>query len=194
MPGSDGMNGQDRTDPPRRTGNLKPLDGKRPSTGTLRSAWKEWADEEIANWASITFVTLNLKAKVATASGGVLPLDVQTTRNQVKKFGNLVDRAVYGNLVQRFNKRVRRIAVLEHGADRGWHCHLAMEKPPGMVDVTFVRLLRDAWSKSEWSSKRPDIRSGDLSLPGYVLKHRSKSEFENWSDTIILEATVAEVK
>jgi hypothetical protein len=175
-------------------GNLEPLNGELPSINAIRTAWRGWAEAEVAAWSSVTFVSLNFKPIMSTVVGGVLHLEEQTARREVKKFGSRVDRAVYRNHVQRFNKRVSRIAVLEYGNDRGWHCHLAMEKPLGMTDLLFNKVLNEAWSKSAWSSGAPDIREAEASLVGYLTKYRSKSEMESWSDAIILEATVTRTK
>jgi hypothetical protein len=175
-------------------GNLKPSDGTAIPVSALRSATKTWVEREIAQWSSVAFITLNFKSTLRSNAGQLVRLDEQTARNEVRKFGNRVDRAAYGNRLRRFNRRVCRIPFLEYGQDRGWHCHLAMEKPLGMADDRFVNILKDAWTASEWSSEPPDIRVADVSIAGYVTKYRSKSEMEAWPDTVIVEAVVVRTK
>jgi len=177
----------------RTRGNLKPSDRTAIPVSALRSATKTWVEREIAQWPSVAFVTLNFKPTLWSDAGQLVRLDEQTARREVEKFGNRVDRAVHGNLVRRFNRRVPRIPFLEYGQDRGWHCHVLMEVPAGMADVRFNRIVRDTWSKSPWSTLL-DNRQGDDNAAGYLTKYRSKSEMEAWSDTIILEATVLRTK
>lgn len=179
--------------PERLPGNLKPLKGDAFPVSALRSATKEWVEREVAKWLSVAFLTLNYKPTLWSNAGQLVRLDEQTAGSEVKKFGNRVDRAVHGNLVRRFNRRVPRIPFLEYGQDRGWHCHVLMEVPAGMADVRFNRIVKDAWSKSPWSLDL-DNRQGDEKAAGYLAKYRSKSEMEAWSDTIILGATVLRTK
>ena len=175
-------------------GSLPPPLGSTLSIHAKRLAWRRWIDSQIVCWTSLTFVTLNFRPSLRSDAGRTVHLDEQTTRSEVKKFGARVDRTVYGNRVRRFNRRVRRIPVLEHGQERGWHCHLAMEKPLGMADVQFVKVLRDAWSVSAWSVGSPDIGPAEPTLAGYLTKYRSKSAMEDWSDSIIVEAVVVHTK
>jgi hypothetical protein len=177
-----------------RPGNVKPIDNRLPRFRALSSAWREWASAEVVQWNAVTFVTLNFKLKVATDGGHPISLDEPAARREVMKVGNRLDRAIYRNAVQRFNKRVRRIPFLEHGEDRGWHCHMVIEQPVGMLDVRFAQIVEESWSRSDWSSGLPDIRSAEPNVVGYLTKYRSKSEMESWSDTIILEAVVAGTK
>jgi hypothetical protein len=142
---------------------------------------------------SVAFVTLNYKSTLWSNAGQLVRLDEQTARREVEKFGNRVDRAVHGNLVRRFNRRVPRIPFLEYGQDRGWHCHILMEVPAGMADVRFNRIVKDAWSKSPWSMHL-DNKQGDDNAAGYLTKYRSKFEMEAWTDTIIPEATFLRTK
>lgn len=177
-----------------RKGNLAPIDGLVPQTGVLRAAWRDWAKREVSQWLSISFVTLNFKSKVISNAGRLIILDQQAACSEIVRFGRRIDRAVFRNAVQRFNKRVRRIPFLEYGADRGWHCHLTIEKPEGMADERFIRTVEQSWSKSEWGIGLPDIRTAESNVVGYLTKYRSKAEMEAWSDTIILEAVVANTK
>ena len=177
----------------RRPGNIEPMDGKLPRNRDIRLAVKDWTEQQISQWPSVKFLTLNFKMKVMTSTGHLVGLDEQTARREIKKFGNRVDRAVHRNLVQRFNRRVRRIPFLEYGQDRGWHCHILMEMPVDMADVRFHQIVKEAWSKSAWSADLDD-RAGDDMASRYLTKYRSKSELEAWSDTIVLEAVVVSTK
>jgi hypothetical protein len=182
-------------------GSAKPQPGNIPqlpkagwTSNDLRMAWAEWCRAEVASWSSVHFVTLNFRASILVDAGAFVRLDQLRARAEVKRFGNRVDRAAFGNQVKRFNKQILRVAVLEYGMDRGWHCHLAMEKPPEMAEVRFVKVLKEAWSKSDWSSGPPDVRGAETDLVGYLTKYRSKAEMESWSDAIIPEATVTRTK
>jgi hypothetical protein len=179
----------------KRPGNLEPALGVTPAISEMRTSWQTWVEDEVSRWASIAFITLKFKMNAMTDHGHVLKLDEPTAKAEVKKFGSSLDKAVYGkNRVRRFNTRVRRIPFLEYGSDLGWHCHIMIERPEGISDARFVHIVRQAWSRSQWSSGRPDIRDGDANLPAYLVKFRSKQEFEAWGDTIILEGAVARAK
>jgi hypothetical protein len=179
----------------RRTSNIEPLEGATATIASIRTGWRNWVEAEICSWTSIVFVTLNFKMKTMTDNGQLLNLNELTAKAEVKKFGNNVDKAVFGkNKVRRFNTRIQRIPFLEYGADRGWHCHLIIERPQGMSEFEFTQIVKQSWSASDWSAGRPDIRDGDANLPAYLVKFRSKQAFEEWGDTIILEAAFTHAK
>ena len=175
-------------------GNIPQLPKTGWTNNDLRLGWAEWCHPQVAQWSSITFVSLNFKSSLWSNAGQLVHLDEQIARNEVRKFGNRVDRVAYGNSVRRHDKRVCRIPFLEHGQDRGWHCHLVMEKPPGMADVRFGEILRDAWTQSGVVRRASGYPRSRRIIAGYATKYRSKSEMEAWSDTIIVEAVAVRTK
>jgi hypothetical protein len=160
---------------------------------SMRANLHEWVQQQTSSWNSVAFVSLNLKNAVRTDAGTYTSLNEQIARREIELFGKRVDRAIYGRLVQRFNRRVRRIPFIEYGHDRGWHAHVLMETPDGMVDVRFHQIVKNAWSQSPWSTTLHN-RVADEEGPGYLTKYRSKSELEAWMDTIVLEAVVIDTK
>lgn len=174
--------------------NVEPLKPTVFQTDKLRATWRAWVEAETSGWSSFIFVTLNFKPHVLGDDGRVIRLSEAIARKSVRWFGNRIDRKIHGNKVQRFNTRVRRVPFLEHGSDRGWHCHIVMEKPSGMADIRFRGAVQEVWTDNEWCAGLPDVRTADSQLAGYLTKFRSKFEMEDWSDTIILEAVVADAK
>jgi hypothetical protein len=138
----------------------------------MRMVTEEWIEAEIAPWSSVFFVSLSFKLMIYDEPGRALHLSEAIARREIVLFGKRVDRAVHGRLVQRFNRRVRRIPFLEHGNDRGWHAHILMEKPEGMADVRFNRIIKVAWGRSAWSVNLHE-RAADDGAPAYLAKERS---------------------
>ncbi|MCS3445015.1 MULTISPECIES: rolling circle replication-associated protein [Bradyrhizobium] len=159
----------------------------------LRSEAREWCHRAISDWNSRLFISLNFKTTMRGDLGNLISLDEHIACSEIKRFGNRLDRAVHRGLVQRFNRRVRRIPFLEYGHDRGWHAHLLIEKPEDMLDVRFLQIVKKAWSVSPWSTNFHS-REVDDEGPAYLTKYRSKSELEAWTDTIVLEAVVVDTK
>lgn len=159
----------------------------------LRGSIQAWIEAETSSWHSVIFASLNFRPSLRDDAGQTVRLNEQVARREIELFGKRVDRAVHGRLVQRFNRRVRRLPFLEHGNDRGWHAHILMERPEGMADVKFLQIIKRAWSESPWSTGLHD-QMADEGAAGYLTKARSKSELESWTDTIILEAVVTDTK
>jgi hypothetical protein len=162
-------------------------------TNATRAQVQAWVEQETSTWRSTEFVSLNFKLTNRIEAGTFVRLNEQIARKEIEKFGKRLDRAVHGHLVQRFNRRVPRFPFLEHGADRGWHAHILFEKPEGMMDVRFHSIVRDAWSESPWSTTFHS-RQADSHGPEYLAKVRSKSMFEIWTDTLVVEAIVFRTK
>jgi hypothetical protein len=160
----------------------------------LQSAIQLWLEERTADFRDPLFVTLLFRDRLIGEAGDVLWLEKDVASTEIKRLGNRLDRAVYGRAVQRFNRRVRRVPVLEYGAaDRGWHCHMLVETPDGMLEVRFRHIIRTAWSKSPWAADF-HARAGDAGAIDYLTKERSKERLEVWSDTIVAAATVLTTK
>lgn len=154
---------------------------------------REWVTREIATWSSMIFVTLNCRASVRTAAGTFIRPDEAFVRKSIVLSCNMLDRAVHGKTVQRFGRRIPRIPFLEHGHDRGWHCHVLIEPPYLMSREAFIEKVRQSWEKSPCGSTC-HVRDGDNGSAGYVTKARSKDPLEVWSDTLIVEAVVLRTK
>lgn len=159
----------------------------------LRDHIEAWVHGRTSAWGPVLFISLNLKEVILTNAGTYTSLSEQIARREIELFGKRVDRAVYGRLVQRFNRRVRRIPFLEHGHDRGWHAHVLIEKPEGMIDVRFLQIVKKAWSESPWSTGFHE-RVADEHAAGYLTKQRSKTKLEAWTDTIVVEGVVIDTK
>ena len=160
---------------------------------TTRHELRAWANEEVASWSSAMAVTLNLRSHATTDAGAITRLDEGTAKRAIVLFGNMLDRAIHGRLVQRFGRRVPRIPFLEYGADRGWHCHVLIEPPYMMSPENFADLIRKIWASSLWATTC-HIREADDGAAGYLTKARSKHALEVWSDTLIVEAVVLRTK
>jgi hypothetical protein len=159
----------------------------------IRVSLREWTLGHISTWLSPRFVTFNMKASICGPVGSYLRIDDPTARATIKQVGSTIDKAVYCRAVQHHNKRVQRIPFLEYGFDRGWHCHVIFDKPQRYEDRAFEQLVADVWIASPWGASL-DYRLADDGAAGYVTKGRSKSEFEMWSDTLVVEAVVLDTK
>ncbi|MCA1399096.1 hypothetical protein [Bradyrhizobium sp. BRP56] len=154
---------------------------------------RNWVIEVTGTWTSVLVVTLNCRSLVRADDGTFVEANETRVRRSIVHFGNLVDRAVHGRLVQRFDRRVARIPFLECGADRGWHGHLLIEPPYFMMRGKFIEVIEQSWSKCEWGSTC-HIREGDEGSASYLTKARSKAAMEVWTDTLIVEGVVLSTK
>lgn len=159
----------------------------------LRGETQSWVQGELSTWSDTSLYSLNFKEAVQGDNGCRVRLSEQIARREVELLCKRVDRAIYGRLVQRFNRRVRRIPFLEYGHDRGWHAHILMERPAHMVEVRFSQIVKNAWAESPWSTNLHQ-RTADDGASSYLTKDRSKAEFEAWIDTIVLEAVFLDTK
>lgn len=159
------------------------------STASMR----QWLTESASDFRNPIFVTWLFKDRVAASQGGYILQSPDIARSEIKKATNRIDRAIFGPAVQRYQRRVRRIPVLECGADRGWHCHMIMEKPERLLEVRFRAIINVEWSKSPWATGI-HTRYADSGAVDYLTKERSKEKLESWSDAIVIEALVLETK
>jgi hypothetical protein len=89
---------------------------------------------DTSGWQQVAAVNLNFRRQIREP-GKVIQLEENECRKAIWTFGRKLDRAFYGNAADRYGKRVRRIAVLEHSLMRGWHCHMAIEVPLDRMTV-----------------------------------------------------------
>ena len=154
---------------------------------------REWLVAAASDFLNPTFVTLLFKDRVAGPQGGFILQSLDVARNEIKSVTNRVDRVIYGSAVQRYQLRVRRIPVLEQGVDRGWHCHMLIERPKWILEVRFRHIIHIEWAKSPWAAGY-HMRDADLGAVNYLMKERSKEKLDNWSDSIVAEAMVLHTK
>lgn len=154
---------------------------------------RKWVVKETGTWTSVVVATLNCRSLVQANDGTFVTANERWVRQSIVHFGNLVDRAVHGRLVQRFDRRVPRLPFLECGADRGWHFHVLIEPPYFMTRLAFNEIVEQSWGRCEWGSTC-HFREGDAGSAGYVTKDRSKSALEAWTDTLVVEGVVLRTK
>jgi hypothetical protein len=140
------------------------------------------------HWRSICAVTFTLRQSWRADNGKMIWLDANQCTKAFRVFMHRLDRAVYGNAVIRFEKRVRVIPVLEKDEFGRWHIHAAIELPESLQPFQFEALIRQCWSKVDWAYDHIDFQEyADDGWRDYMLKLRQKSGFEAWSDCIIWE-------
>lgn len=154
---------------------------------------REWLAESACDFRDPIFVTWLFKDRIAGPQGGFILQSPEIARSEVKRVTNRIDRAILGPAVQRFQRRVRRIPILECGADRGWHCHMIIERPEWLLEVRFRSIINNEWSKSPWAAGF-HTRDADSGAVDYLTKVRSKGKLDTWSDAIVTEAMVLDAK
>lgn len=160
--------------------------------GTIEAA-RKWLAEVASDFREPIFVTWLFKDRLAAPQGGFIAQSPDIARNEVKRVTNRIDRAVFGTAVQRYQRRVRRIPILECGVDRGWHCHMIIERPEWLLEVRFRSIINEEWSKSPWAAGL-HTRYADSGALDYLTKERSKGKLDTWSDAIVTEALVLNTK
>jgi hypothetical protein len=141
------------------------------------------------HWHSICDLTLTLRQARRANNDVPIFLDEHQCRKAFAVFVHHLDRAVYGNAVLRFGKRVKVIPVVEKSEFGRWHIHAAIELPSHIDPITFEELVRECWSKVDWADERVFIRdNADEGWLTYILKRGQKSGLETWSDCIVWES------
>jgi hypothetical protein len=145
---------------------------------------------DTSNWSSIWDLTLTLKQARKTDDGQRwIRTDEYQCRAAFRHFMRLLNRAVYGNAVRRYGKRVRILPILEKEELGRWHFHAAIEPPSHIEPNRFAQFVCECWSKVDWGYReimiRPNANRGWIN---YMLKFRQKSAFDAWSDCISWES------
>ena len=157
---------------------------------------------DTSSWGEFCDVTLTLKQGQQSESGGWVKIEDYRCREAFRHFMNLLNRAVYGSAFRRHGKRLRVLPVLEKGDVRAgslrrweqgtsgrWHIHCAIELPSHCNAFALEKLIRQYWSKVEWSHGRILVRDGaNAGWINYMLKNRQKSEFDAILDCVIIES------
>jgi len=157
---------------------------------------------DTSSWGEFCDVTLTLKQGQQPESGGWVKIEDYRCREAFRHFMNLLNRAVYGSAFRRHGKRLRVLPVLEKGDVRAgslrrweqgtsgrWHIHCAIELPSHCNAFALEKLIRQYWSKVEWSHGRILVRDGaNAGWINYMLKNRQKSEFDAFLDCVIIES------
>jgi hypothetical protein len=177
----------------------------------LRNALAQSNPFDTRVWEEFCDVSLTLKQACKSEDGRWIKIDEHQCRRASRHLMNLLNRAVYGNTVKRHGKRLRVIPVLGNDTERDprettvrhrgkckralpikgrgrWHIHCAIELPKHIDAVDFEQLIHACWAKVHWGFRRVLVRDGtNQGWIDYLLKRRQKSQFESWSDCIILE-------
>jgi hypothetical protein len=157
---------------------------------------------DTSHWGPFCDVTLTLKQARRSDSGMWVKMGDYSCRRAFCHFMNLLNRAVYGAAFRRYGKCLRVLPILEkgdfrsralrsweRGASGRWHVHAAIELPSHCDAVLLENLIRRCWAKVEWAYSRILVRDGaNTGWIGYMLKHRQKSQFDNFLDCIVVES------
>jgi hypothetical protein len=139
---------------------------------------------DTSRWHSICAITLTLKQARQQDCCWFFADERQCSR-AIRHFLNLLNRAVYGASFRKGKKRVRVIPVIEKGADRRFHYHLAIEPPLHLAPDDFAEYVRHCWGQVDWAYNRNSIEFGaDEGWINYMLKLGQKSALQAWSDCL----------
>jgi hypothetical protein len=137
------------------------------------------------HWHSIFDLTLTFKQRRKADNGKWVPVDEIACHRAFSYFKDFLNRAVYGNAVRRYGKRLRIIPVLEKSIGRRWHYHVAIEPPLHLDEIEFESLIHKCWAKTDWGYREVLVRDdADDGWIAYMLKPSQKSDFDNWADCI----------
>jgi hypothetical protein len=146
---------------------------------------------DVSDWKSIMSVTLSFKERLRGFDKHLVQLTEDICRRSIVHFGRRLDRAVFGKASERYNKRVRRIPILERGHVRSWHCHLALEVPGDRISQSqFADIVKSIWEKIAWAGD--DIHmsfDANQRWTSYMLKDWTKP-FEALADAIVHDALI----
>ena len=108
---------------------------------------------DINHWGPWCDVTLTLKQALQSNYSAKIFLDEHQCKRAFRYLIDLLNRAVYGNTVKLYGKRLRVLPVVEKGGiGRGtsgrWHIHGAIELPQHMDSIAFEELVQRCWAET----------------------------------------------
>ena len=159
------------------------IDSVRPTNRTNQTIHKEEQSSKSLN------VTLTEKQ---TFNG--IRLDDITSEQNFRHFRNVLNRKVFGNGYRRFGIELQMLVIREVGVNHKHHIHCIIELPQRYEFVTFVNLINDVWSKTDFGYdevhiEKPSSQQREDGWLEYIMKKRTKVSFEqsiDWMNSSVL--------
>ena len=121
-------------------------------------------------------ITLTLKQQIKNQR-----LDKISSSQNLKHFLNVLNKQVFGNSVQRFNRRLKVIPVLETSKTNRLHYHLTLENPFPNDPNRFKHLIESSWKKTKFGYDHVDINENiDQGWNDYITKFNNKEDEVDW--------------
>lgn len=125
-------------------------------------------------------VTLTLKQAITNEHGRHV-LTADRASQNMRHFLNLLSKALLGASK---TKHLRRFVVLEGDDVTRPHFHLKLDKPSHWKPSEFAAQVLIAWYKTDWGYDLAEIGPCDLRWDAYLLKLRSKYEYDMSIDVL----------
>jgi hypothetical protein len=140
---------------------------------------------DTSHWRSIVGLTLNLKQSFVMEHGGFVPVDELMAKKAFKQYMNILNRRIYGAAHRRYGKQIKVVPILEKSASGRWHYHTVMEPPDYMPAADFGALAMNTWLNTSLGYGHGQVSLNvDEGWTDYIVKFRTKAEFDNYLDCI----------
>lgn len=121
-------------------------------------------------------------------------LDDITSEQNFRHFRNVLNRKVFGNGYRRFGMELQMLVIREVSVNHRHHIHCIIELPQRYELVTFVNLINDVWSKTDFGYdevhiEKPSSQQREDGWLEYIMKKRTKVSFEqsiDWMNSSVL--------
>lgn len=121
-------------------------------------------------------------------------LDDITSEQNFRHFRNVLNRKVFGNGYRRFGMELQMLVIREVSVSHRHHIHCIIELPQRYEFVTFVNLINDVWSKTDFGYdevhiEKPSSQQREDGWLEYIMKKRTKVSFEqsiDWMNSSVL--------
>ena len=121
-------------------------------------------------------------------------LDDITSEQNFRHFRNVLNRKVFGNGYRRFGIELQMLVIREVSVNHRHHIHCIIELPQRYEFVTFVNLINDVWSKTDFGYdevhiEKPSSQQREDGWLEYIMKKRTKVSFEqsiDWMNSSVL--------
>ena len=121
-------------------------------------------------------------------------LDDITSEQNFRHFRNVLNRKVFGNGYRRFGIELQMLVIREVSVNHRHHIHCIIELPQRYEFVTFVNLINDVWSKTDFGYdevhiEKPSSQEREDGWLEYIMKKRTKVSFEqsiDWMNSSVL--------
>lgn len=154
---------------------------------TIKQMRKWIMEQEIENPLAVTLTMLQKVTPANLNSSSFLHIDRILASTNLSVFLKDLNKAIFKNAANRYDKKIKVIAFLEGNQKTGerLHYHLAIERPNRITFEEFKLIIESCWHRTIWSDKVTEIKEMyDEGWLSYISKVKSKPDYMSCFDAL----------